>query len=112
MKKTLLFVVLAFTLLGCNAVVNLAQPRFPSGSNGSKTATGWNVVLDSSIKGATIGASEAITSFKSTAPCQYKKTEAGANFNLVCNAPNTVSVETRGEIQVRILSFLPIGGSQ
>ncbi len=111
MKKALLFCLLPFLLLSCNAVVNLAQPQFPSGSSGSRTATGWNVVLNSSIKGATIGTSEAITSFKSTAPCQYRKTEAGANFNLVCNAPNTVSLETRGEIQVRILRAAPIVGT-
>jgi hypothetical protein len=111
MKKALLFCLLPFLLLGCNAVVNLAQPQFPTGSSGSRTTTGWNVVLDSSIKGAAIGSSEPITSFKSTSPCQYRKTEAGANFNLLCNAPNTISLDSGGEIQLRVLNVAPIVGT-
>lgn len=110
MTKTLLCVVLALALSSCNVVVNAVQPRFPAGSNGSQTAIGWDVVLDSSIKGATIGSSEPITNFKSTAPCQYRATAAGTNFNLVCNAPNNVVLEAppKTEIQVRVLSTAPI----
>lgn len=73
----------------------------------TRTANGWRVA-STEQGGMVIGSSLDITTFTSSAPCQYRKVFAGEKRALECNTPNVVMVETRGQINVQALPSAPI----
>jgi opacity protein-like surface antigen len=109
MKRFLLIALIAMVACTPAQQADVIVPQFPPGSSGKKLEAGiWVVEFDATVKGALIGSSLDITEFTSTAPCEYRTVIAGTRRALVCNAPNTVTLKTLGEIQVRTLEFTPL----
>jgi hypothetical protein len=90
------------------ATTNLIAPQCPTGYACARTSSGWQIIADSSKPGFTVGSSEDITAFIGTALCKYRGTFPGPRRAVLCNAPNTVNLETRGEIQVFKLEVAPV----
>jgi hypothetical protein len=110
----MLLLVVALTACAPNQVVNLIADRCPKGYTCDRTAKGWRVVADSSAPGFVLASSADIGTDFTSKPsatggksCQFRTVEAGARRNLECIAPNDVTVNTTGEIQVLILATTP-----
>lgn len=73
----------------------------------SRVEGGWRVEAKD-VGGFVIGASRDITHYLSVAPCSYRSSAAGARRAIECNAPNVVTVETAGQIDVQALPEAPI----
>jgi hypothetical protein len=115
MRRWLGFALVALSLVSvatsCAPAVNLIAPQCPKGYDCQRLETGWSVIADAQKPGFVIGAAADITGYSSIAPCQLRKIAGGDKRSLECNAPNRVTLDVRGQIQVLLLETAPVKAS-
>ncbi|NJK45584.1 MAG: hypothetical protein HC933_16085 [Pleurocapsa sp. SU_196_0] len=120
MRRAILCVVaLRLLVTSCapvgNRAADLVAPQCPLGYECTRLETGWSITADASKPCFTVGAAQDITGVSSLGKREVRpltlpdgrKLERRA---LECNAPNRVTIDTRGQIQVLTLDKAPFRG--
>ena len=99
MIKVLTFV-FALLLAGCCACVPAISPDALTAERSGEIVTLW-ARLGPELN---LSSTEPITSFSPADACEFQTILAGENLSLVCKAPVTVRLETKGTVAAAIYS--------